>query len=52
MKPVATLTYVGAISGIFYAMSKKKTLATTVGYALLFGLVGATAGATIQMIKD
>ena len=46
------LTSVGAIGGIAYGVSKKKSFWTTAGFAILFAIGGAALGTTIKIYKN
>lgn len=46
------LTSVGAIGGIAYGVSKKKSFWTTAGFAILFAIAGAGIGTAIKMVKS
>jgi hypothetical protein len=46
------LTSVGAISGIAYGVSKKKSLWTTAGFAIIFAIAGAGLATAIKMVKN
>jgi len=46
------LTSIGALGGIAYAVSKKKSFWTTAGFAILFALTGAAIGTGIKMYKN
>jgi hypothetical protein len=46
------LTSVGAITGIAYAVSKKKSLWTTAGFAIIFAIAGAGLATAIKMVKN
>lgn len=52
MKFTPVLTSVGAISGIYYGVSKKKSFWTTVGFTILFSIGGAALGSAIESIRN
>ena len=46
------LTSVGAIIGVFYGVSQRKSFWTTAGFTILFALGGAAAGTTIKQFSN
>lgn len=48
MNATSTMTSVGAMCGVAYGISQKKSFWTTTGFALLFAIAGAALGATYQ----
>ena len=50
LKPA--LTSLGAIGGIAYGVSKKKSFWTTIGFTILFSIGGAVLGTAIESIKE
>lgn len=52
MDATSALTSVGAIGGIAYAVSKRKSFWATAGFAVLFALGGAAVGTAINVYKN
>jgi hypothetical protein len=52
MNLTSALTSVGAVGGIAYGVSKKKSFWTTIGFTILFSIGGAALGTAIQSIKE
>lgn len=50
MRYAPTLSGIGALTGLYIAMSKRKSFWTTAGFCLLFGLSGAALGTGIELI--
>lgn len=48
--PVSALASVGAVVGIYYGVSKRKSFWVTAGFTILFSVGGAALGATYQSI--
>ena len=46
------LTSVGAIIGVFYGVSQRKSFWTTAGFAILFALGGAAAGTALKQFTN
>ena len=46
------LSSVGAIIGVFYGVSQRKSVWTTAGLTILFALGGAAAGVAIKQFSD
>jgi hypothetical protein len=46
------LTSVGAIGGIAYGVSKKKSFWTTAGFAIIFAIAGAGLATAVKMVKN
>jgi hypothetical protein len=52
MNVTSALSSVGAIGGIYYGVSQKKSFWTTIGFTILFSIGGAEIGTTINAIKN
>jgi hypothetical protein len=52
MNVTSALSSVGAIGGIYYGVSQKKSFWTTIGFTILFSIGGAAIGTTINAIKN
>lgn len=52
MNSSTALSSVGAIVGIVYGISKKKSFWTTAGFTILFAIGGAALGSAYNAIKD
>jgi hypothetical protein len=51
MNITSALSSIGAIGGIYYGVSQRKSFWTTIGFTILFSISGAAIGTTIQAIK-
>ena len=52
MKITSALSSLGAVYGIYYGVSKKKSFWTTAGFTILFSIGGAALGAPYNAIKE
>jgi hypothetical protein len=46
------LTSVGAIIGVFYGVSQRKSFWTTAGFTILFAVGGAAVGTAIKQFSN
>ena len=52
MKVGTALTTIGAIGGLAYGVSQRKSFWTTAGFTILFAVVGAAAGVAVNTITE
>jgi hypothetical protein len=52
MKIGSALTTIGAIGGLAYGVSKRKSFWTTAGFTLVFAIAGAAVGTAINTISE
>jgi len=52
MKVSAALTSLGAVAGIWYGVSQRKSFWTTAGFAILFSVGGAALGTAYNALND
>ena len=52
MRVSAALSSIGAVTGIWYGVSQKKSFWTTAGFAILFSIGGAALGTAYNALTD
>jgi hypothetical protein len=52
MKYSSVLSSLGAVGGIYYGVSKKKSFWTTAGFTILFAIGGGALGTAIETIIE
>jgi hypothetical protein len=52
MNVTSALTSLGAVYGIYYGVTKRKSFWTTAGFTILFSIGGAALGTAYNAITD
>ena len=52
MKVGSAFTSIGAIGGLAYGVSKRKSFWTTAGFTILFAVAGAALGTAVQTMTE